>query len=246
MNMDVQGSVALVTGANRGLGKAYVEELLAANCSKIYAGMRTPQPSGDDRVIPVRLDVTSPEAIGDAARMCSDVNIVINNAGVMFSAPILSAYAEEAIRAEMDVNVYGPMRMARAFAPILAANGGGALANMLSVVSWFIPPSVATYAASKHAALAVTESLRIELKAQGTQVVAIHAGFIDTDMAAHITPPKVSPYIVARATLDAIRNGDDIALADERSQQIAAMTHLDRSAQQQQQATWDLLNANKA
>ena len=242
--MDIEGSVALVTGANRGLGKAYVEELLKAGCRKVYAGMRTLEPSDDDRVVPVQIDVTSAGSVAAAARSCGDVTLLINNAGVLLSAPILSDQAQAAILHEMDVNVYGPMRMARAFAPILAANGGGALANMLSVVSWFTSPFVATYAASKHAALAVTESLRIELKAQGTHVVAVHASFIDTDMAAHVTLPKVSPNEVARVTLDAIRNGDEIALADDRTRQAAGMTHLDRSAQHQQQAVWDQVHGN--
>jgi NAD(P)-dependent dehydrogenase (short-subunit alcohol dehydrogenase family) len=208
--------------------------------------MRSPDNSGNDRIIPVSLDVTSLSPIADAARPCDDVDLVVNNAGVMSSAPVLFEDAVEALRAEMEVNAYGPMRMAYAFTPILAANGGGALMNMLSVVSWFTPPMVATYAASKHAALAVTESLRIELQTQATQVVSVHAGFIDTDMVAHITQPKVSPQVVARVTLDAIRDGDDIALADGRSKQVAAMTHLDCSVRQQQQAIWDTLHASEA
>ena len=124
---------------------------------------------------------------------CPDVNLLINNAGVMLKSPMLAEGSEDALRREMEVNVYGVLAMVRAFAPILARNGGGAIVNMLSVVSWFVNPFNATYCASKHAASAVTDALRIQLKAQGTHVVGVYAGFIDTDMAARVNAPKPPP-----------------------------------------------------
>jgi NAD(P)-dependent dehydrogenase (short-subunit alcohol dehydrogenase family) len=220
--MDIENCIALVTGANRGLGKAYVDALLAAGASKVYAGARDKGSiaTTSDRVVPVRLDVTQEDQVRAAAQQCNDVTLLINNAGIMKSSPMLAEGSEEALRAEMEVNVFGILRMARAFATVLAKNGGGAIVNMLSVVSWFVNPGNATYCASKHAALAVTDALRIQLKAQGAQVVAVHAGYIDTDMAAGVDSPKVSAQQVAERTLDGLREGKDSVHADQRSDEI--------------------------
>jgi NAD(P)-dependent dehydrogenase (short-subunit alcohol dehydrogenase family) len=220
--MDIENCIALVTGANRGLGKAYVEALLAAGAAKVYAGARDigSIAASSDRVVPVRLDVTQEDQVRASAHRCSDVTLLINNAGIMKSSPMLAEGSEEALRAEMEVNVFGVLRMARAFAPLLAKNGGGAIVNMLSVVSWFVNPANATYCASKHAALAVTDALRIQLKAQGTKVVAVHAGYIDTDMAAGVDSPKVSAQQVAERTLDGLREGKSSVHADQRSDEI--------------------------
>lgn len=218
--MKIAGSTALVTGANRGLGKAYVEALLAAGAVKVYAGARDVTTISNPRVTPIRLDVTSAEEVAAAAAQCRDVNILINNAGAMLLHPMLSDDSEAAMRREMEVNVYGVLRMVRSFAPILADNGGGAIANMLSVVSWFVSPFNATYCASKYAALAVTDAVRIQLKAQGTQVVGVYAGFIDTDMAAAVQEAKTSPQQVAERTLEGIRIGQDHVLADRSAAEI--------------------------
>src|SRR5579871_5408387 len=201
--MDIENSVALVTGANRGLGKAYTDALLAAGAAKVYAGARDPASVAvtDKRLVPVKLDVTADKDVHAAAESCADVDLLINNAGIMLASPMLADGSEAAFRAEMEVNVFGMLRMVGVFAPVLAKNGGGAIANMLSVVSWFAYPFNATYCASKHAALALTEGVRIQLKAQGTQVVAVFAGFIDTDMAAGIDRPKTSPQQVAERSL---------------------------------------------
>jgi len=238
--MDIKNCVALVTGANRGLGKAYADALLAAGAAKVYAGARNPSSITDTRLVPIKLDVTQPEDVSAAAEACGDVNLLINNAGIMLASPMLAKDSEAAFRAEMEVNVFGMLRMVRAFAPVLAKNGGGAIANMLSVVSWFVYPFNATYCASKYAALALTDGVRIELKAQGTQVVAIHAGFIDTDMAAVVDSPKVSPQQVAERTLAGIREGRDHVHADERTEQIWQAVKTDPAAvHAQMQQQWD-------
>jgi NAD(P)-dependent dehydrogenase (short-subunit alcohol dehydrogenase family) len=238
--MDIMGRVALVTGANRGLGKAYVEALLAAGAAKVYAGACDPASVTNPRVMPVRLDVTAPRDIAAAASVCADVEILINNAGVMNSTPVLAQGSDASMRREMEVNVYGVLAMMQAFASILASNGGGAIVNMLSVVSWFTSPFNATYCASKHAALAVTDAARIQLKAQGTRVVGVYAGFIDTDMTAGITRPKVSPQQVAERTLEGLRSDKNHVLADQRSEDIWKAMRADpaRIAADMQQA-WD-------
>jgi NAD(P)-dependent dehydrogenase (short-subunit alcohol dehydrogenase family) len=218
--MEIEGCVALVTGANRGLGKAYCEALLAAGAAKIYAGARDPSAITDPRLVPVRLDVTAPADIAAAAARCGDLTVLINNAGAMLLSPMLAEGSEAALRRELEVNVFGVLGMIRAFAPILGRNGGGAIANILSVVSWFTAPFNATYCASKHAALAVTDGARIQLREQGTQVLGIYAGFIDTDMAASVAEAKTSPRQVADRTLDGIRRGLDHVRADDSAEAI--------------------------
>jgi NAD(P)-dependent dehydrogenase (short-subunit alcohol dehydrogenase family) len=225
--MEIEGCAALVTGANRGLGKAYCEALLAAGASKVYAAARDPSGIADPRLVPIRLDVTSPADIAAAAGRCGDLTVLINNAGAMLLKPILGEDSAAALRQEMDVNVFGVMNMMRAFAPILGRNGGGAIANMLSVVAWFVNPFNATYCASKHAALAVTDGARIQLKVQGTQVVAVYAGFIDTEMASFSTAPKTPPSQVAERTLDGIRRGLDHVHADQRAEDVWRATRTD-------------------
>jgi NAD(P)-dependent dehydrogenase (short-subunit alcohol dehydrogenase family) len=219
-NMDIKGCVALVTGANRGLGSAYAEALLAAGASKVYAGARDPSGIANPRLTPVRLDITSAGDVAASAETCDDVDVLINNAGAMLLSPVLADGAESALRREMEVNVFGLHAMLRAFAPILARNGGGTIANMLSVVSWYVYPFNATYCASKHAALALTNAARIELKAQGTHVVGVYAGFIDTDMASFVNQPKTSPRQVAERTLDGIKMGEDHVFADRRAEEV--------------------------
>jgi NAD(P)-dependent dehydrogenase (short-subunit alcohol dehydrogenase family) len=238
--MKIEGSVALVTGANRGLGKAFAGGLIEAGAAKVYAGAREPATVTDPRVTPVRLDVTEPGDVTAAAAQCPDVSILINNAGVMLLTSMLTAESEQALRREMEVNVFGTLRMIHAFAPILARNGGGAIANMLSVVSWFVYPFNATYSTSKRAALAVTEAVRIELRAQGTLVVGVHAGFVDTDMAAFVPGPKTPARQVVERTLRAIRLNEELVLADARAEEIRANSRADPAglAARMQQA-WD-------
>ena len=219
--MKIEGAAALVTGANRGLGAAIAQALLDSGAT-VYGAARDPGSITDDRLMPVRLDVTNDDQVSDAARRCDEVSIVVNNAGILRSSASLADGAVEAARAEMETNFFGSMRMARAFAPILRENGGGALVNVLSVLSFISMPQGATYSASKSAAWSLTNALRIELRQQGTLVVAVHAGFIDTDMAAGVSGEKVSPEAVAHQIVTALANDAEEVLADPTSEMVKA------------------------
>ena len=219
--MQIEGAAALVTGANRGLGSAIAQALVDAG-ARVYGGARDSASITNQDVIPVLLDVTSPDDIANAARTCGDVSIVVNNAGILRSSASLAAGAVDAARDELETNYFGSLRMARAFAPVLRENGGGALVNVLSVLSFIAMPQGATYSASKSAAWSLTNALRIELRRQGTLVVAVHAGFIDTDMAADVSGEKVSPQSVAQQIVAAVANDREEVLADPTSQMVKA------------------------
>ncbi len=219
--MKIQGATALVTGANRGLGAAIAQALLDSG-AKVYSAARDTTSITNQDVIPVPLDVTSADDIANAVRTCGDVSIVVNNAGILRSSASLAPGATDAARAEMETNFFGPMRMAQAFTPVLRENGGGALVNVLSVLSFISMPQGATYSASKAAAWSLTNALRIELRHQGTLVVAVHAGFIDTDMAAGVNAEKVSPHSVATQIIAAIEADAEEVLADPTSEMVKA------------------------
>jgi NAD(P)-dependent dehydrogenase (short-subunit alcohol dehydrogenase family) len=223
--MKVAGSIALITGANRGLGLAFARALKEMGATKVYAGARNPKAVTLDGVVPLKLDVTSDEDVAAAASAATDVNLLINNAGIARPGGFLADGAVEAAREQFEVNFVGPLRMARAFAPILAKNGGGAIINVLSVASWMNGPGLATYGASKSAAWALTNGLRIELAPQSVQVVGLHAGFIDTDLARNIDAPKSSPEEIVRTTLDALERGDGQVLADEITRKAHGVLH---------------------
>ena len=227
--MKIEGAKALVTGANRGLGTAIAQALLDAGAT-VYGGAREPASITNDRLIPVRLDVTNDDDIANAARTCTDVSIVVNNAGILRQSASLAEGGIEAARAEMETNYFGSMRVARAFAPILRDNGGGALVNVLSVLSFISMPQGATYSASKSAAWSLTNALRIELRGQGTLVVAVHAGFIDTDMAAGVSGEKVSPESVANQIVTAVASDAEEVLADATSEMVKAALPNDLTA----------------
>ena len=227
--MNVEGAAALVTGANRGLGAAIAQALLDAGAT-VYGAARDNTSITNRDVIPIRLDVTSDDDIADAARTCGDVSLVVNNAGILRSSTSLAPGAVDAARAEMETNFIGPMRMARAFAPVLRDNGGGALVNVLSVLSFMSMPQGATYSASKAAAWSLTNALRIELRRQGTLVVAVHAGFIDTDMAAAVSAAKISPQSVAAQIVAAIEADAEEVLADPTSEAVKAALPNDLTA----------------
>lgn len=205
--MRIRDAVAFVTGANRGLGLVLAQELLAAGARKVYAAARQPERITLDGVERVRLDVTQPDTITAAARACPDVNLLINNAGIALWTGFLAPDAVEAARVEMETNYFGPLLLSRAFAPVLAQNGGGAIVNLLSILSWVAVPMAGTYSASKAAAWALTNGLRTGLREQGTHVLGVHAGPIDTDMARQLTLPKVKPVDVVRQVLRALEAG---------------------------------------
>jgi NAD(P)-dependent dehydrogenase (short-subunit alcohol dehydrogenase family) len=224
--MKVAGSIALVTGANRGLGLAFARALLEMGAVTVYAAARKPEAVTLRGVVPLKLDVTNDEDVSAAVRAAGDIDLLVNNAGIARPGSFLAEGAVEAAREHFEVNFVGPLRMARAFAPVLARNGGGAIVNVLSVTSWMSGPLLATYGASKSAAWALTNGLRIELAGQGTSVVGLHAGFIDTDLTRDIDAPKSSPEAVARTTLEALERGEWEVLADEITRQV----HLGLSA----------------
>jgi NAD(P)-dependent dehydrogenase (short-subunit alcohol dehydrogenase family) len=237
--MKVEGAAALITGANRGLGAAIAQALLDSG-AKVYGAARDNTTITNQDVIPVLLDVTSADDIANAVRTCGDVSIVVNNAGILRSSASLASGAIDAARAEMETNFFGPMRMAQAFAPVLRENGGGALVNVLSVLSFISMPQGATYSASKAAAWSLTNALRIELRRQGTLVVAVHAGFIDTHMAAGVNAEKVSPQSVANQIVAALEADAEEVLADPTSEMVKAALPNDLTALYPAlQAQWD-------
>jgi len=217
--MKIQGAAALVTGANRGLGAAIAQALLDSG-AKVYGAARDTATITNPNVVPVQLDVTNADDVANAARACGDVSIVVNNAGILRSSASLASGAIDAARAELETNFFGPMRIAQAFTPVLHDNGGGALVNMLSVLSFVSAPQGATYCASKAAAWSLTNALRIELRRQGTLVVAVHAGYIDTDMAVGVDAEKVSPQSVASQIVAALEAGAEEVLADPISEMV--------------------------
>jgi len=219
--MKIEGSVILVTGANRGLGLAYARAALAAGAKKVYAAARDPASIDLEGVVPLALDVTRLDQVEAAARACGDVTLLINNAGISRGAGLLGAPdAFEAARAELETNVFGPWAMTRAFAPVLKANGGGAVVNVLSVLSWLSLPGAATYCVSKSAAWSLSNGLRNELRGQGTQVTSVHIAFMDTDMARKVPGDKISPEDVARQTFEAVEAGLPEVLADAVTRQV--------------------------
>lgn len=228
--MEIAGSVALVTGANRGLGAAFCRALLDQGASKVYAGARDPDTIQIDGVIPVRLDITSLADIAAASAMCSDITLLVNNAGILTGTTVLTDDALDGARREFETNVFGTLSMSSAFAPVLGSNGGGAMINVLSVLSWFSVPAGALYCASKAAAWSLTNSLRLELLDQSTQVVALHVGYMDTDMAAGVDAPKASPYDVAGQALAAVEAGAFEVLADDTSRYVRGALSSDLTA----------------
>jgi len=218
--MKIDNAIALVTGANRGIGLAFTRELLARGARKVYAGARDPSSVTQPGVEAIRLDVTKPDEVAAAAARAGDVTLVINNAGVGHQGGFLSADSEEVTRRQFETNFFGMLRMSKAFAPVLAANGGGALLNVLSIVSWMNGGQLAAYAASKSAAWSLTNSLRHELAAQKTQVLALHMAFVDTDLVRAIAGPKTSPEEIVKRALDGLEAGLQEVLADERTQLV--------------------------
>jgi len=218
--MKIQGSIALVTGANRGLGLAFTQALLEAGAAKVYAAARDPSKVALPGATPLKLDLTDPAEVAAAARTASDVTLLVNNAAIARTVAFLAPDAETALRESLETNIFGTLAMTRAFAPVLKANGGGAIVNMLSIASWLSRPALAVYAASKSAQWALTNGTRYELREQGTLVVGVHAGFIDTDMSRQFQGPKSRPEDVVRQALAAVEQGLEEVLADERTREV--------------------------
>lgn len=210
--VNVKGATVVVTGGQRGLGKAVVQEFLDRGAAKVYATARAPKPSEDPRVVSVELDVTNPDSVAALAATAGDAEIVVNNAGVLAARQLLSSDIEEA-RAVFETNYFGALRVAKAFAPILAENGGGALVDILSILSWL--PGSGGYGDSKAALWSATNSLRLELEKQGTLVTGVHLSYTETDMTDGFDVPKNQPRDVARAIVDGIERGDAEVLADD-------------------------------
>lgn len=228
MSYDVEQKIALVTGANRGIGKVIVETLLKHRATKVYAAVRDRASAEDlvvahgEKVVPIELDLTKPETIENAAKMANDASLVINNAGVLRTATPFSDDAIEAIKFEMEANVYGLINMARAFAPVLKTNGGGAFVQLNSVVSMKCFPEFTTYCASKAASYSVTQALNSLLKEQGTLVVSVHPGPIATDMgdAAGLTEIAEPPELVGEAIVSSLKAGEMHCFPDSMAKQI--------------------------
>jgi NAD(P)-dependent dehydrogenase (short-subunit alcohol dehydrogenase family) len=219
--MKIEGATALVTGANRGIGQAFAEELLARGAAKVYAGVRDPAAIADPRLVAVQLDVTDEARVQVLAAELTDIDLVVNNAGTgHFNFP-LDAGLENA-RDEIEVNYLGIVSMTKAFAPVLAENGGGAFVNMLSVLSWFAAPVLSTYSASKAAAWLYSNAARVQLKVQGTEVVGVHVGYVDTDLIAAVEAEKLDPRVVPAAAFDGLEAGEPEVAVDEMSREIKA------------------------
>lgn len=228
MSLDVKDRTVLVTGANRGIGKAILDEAIRRGAAKVYAAVRDVPSAAPlvethgTRVVPIHLDLADPESISAAAQTATDVEIVINNAGVLTNSSALSDNAIESLQFEIDINVYGLIRVAQAFAPVLKANGGGALAQLNSVASVTTFSDFTTYCASKAASYAVTQGLRDSLADQGTLVVSVHPGPIRTDMGhtAGFDDIAAPPALVAEAIYDAIADGRFHVWPDPMAEQV--------------------------
>lgn len=218
--MQLHNATVLITGANRGIGLAFAREALARGARKVYAGARNPASVTLPGVEPIALDVTDPAAVAAAARHASDVTLVVNNAGIASFGGFLAEGGEASARAHLETNFFGLLRVSQAFAPVLASHGGGALLNVLSVASWINSPLLSVYGASKSAAWALTNGLRHDLRAQGTQVLGLHMGFVDTDLTRGIEMPKSTPEAVVRRAFDALEAGAEEVLGDELTQQV--------------------------
>lgn len=240
----IEGSVALVTGANRGIGRAIAEALLNSGASKVYAGTRRLEAVSDlvdkygDRVQPLELDVTNSTQIARAAGAATDVDILINNAGVAahgdshFEDPAWL----EAGKQEVDVNVFGTLELTQAFAPVLKANGGGAVVNIVSVAGIVSFPLFLSYSISKAGLHSLTQATRLFLGAQGTHVVGVYPGPVDTDMAADVPFDKESPASVATRILSAVESGEEDVFPDPMAEGMGGLYFADPKGLERQVA----------
>lgn len=238
--MNIKGSVALVTGANRGIGQAFVEALVQAGASRIYATARDVDSLQDvvaiapDQIFPLALDITRSEQIMAIAQSTLDVTLLINNAGVSGTGGFFAPSTLETAQWEMETNYFGTLNMIRAFAPILKQNGGGAIVNLLSIASVVNVPVFASYSASKAALLSLTQGVRAQLTQQGTLVVGVFPGPVDTAMAENVPLDKVPPIRVAQVTLQAVEQRIEEVQPDPVSEQVFAGIRQDPKAVEKQ------------
>ena len=218
--MDISRCTALVTGANRGLGKQFSLELLKRG-ARVYGGARNPDSIDVEGVVPLAVDVTDPESVAAAAQAAGDVTLLVNNAGIAADVNLLTGDLDGA-RREMDTNYFGALSMVRAFAPVIERNGGGGILNVLSVLSWISYPDISGYCASKSAAWSMTNAVRVPLAERGIVVTALHVGLMDTDMGAGLDGPKADPADVAAQALDVVAAGEYEVLADDTSRHVRA------------------------
>lgn len=214
------GAVVLVTGANGGIGTQFVRQALERGASKVYASARTPREWGDERVVPLALDVTDPTSIANAVAVAPDVTVLINNAGASVASSRILAQSDAEIRENVETNFLGPLFLSRAYAPLLVGRPGAAVIDIHSALSWLAVAGV--YSASKAALWSATNSLRLELTPAGVHVVGVHVGYVDTAMAAHVDDPKTDPADLVRAVFDAVERGEYEVLADQVSAQVKA------------------------
>lgn len=234
--MEIENSVAFVTGGNRGIGEAFVRAFVADGAKKVYVGARDPQAAAHlvaeapGKVFAVKLDVTKPDEIAAAAAQCGDVTILVNNAGAFNHDRLIASPDLSPMRDEMEVNYFGMVGMCRAFAPVLAKNGGGAIANVLSAGGIAASPAMGGYSPSKFAARAATVCIRAELADQGTQVNALIVGSVDTRMASHVAGAKEKPSDIAAVGLNAIRRNVDETDTDRMAMEVRAALARDPKA----------------
>lgn len=221
--MNIRDSIAFVSGANRGLGLSFAQELLARGAKKVYAGVRSVSSMGTDvpGIVPIQVDLTDSVSVAAAAARCPDINLLVNNAGIArVMQSILDPAWIDTAREIFETNFYGLVLTTQAFAPILAANGGGAIINVLSDATWFSRPMLSAYSATKSAAWSFTNAARIELREKGTQVLGLHVGFMDTDMTKGFDLKKTSPKDAASHALSALESGKEEVLVDENTRLI--------------------------
>ncbi|WP_138945176.1 SDR family oxidoreductase [Plantibacter sp. M259] len=219
--MDIAGSVALVTGSNRGIGRRFVVQLLERGASKVYATARRPELVDIPGVEVLQLDITDQASVAAAAEIATDVTLLVNNAGIATQGSMLTGDLADA-RREMDTHYWGNLAMVRAFTPVIEANGGGTIVNVLSALSWFAHPGSGGYAAAKAAEWNMTNAVRLELAPKGVTVQGLHLGAADTDIMAGYDGPMVDPADVARASLDGVAAGASEVVVDEWSAMVKA------------------------
>jgi NAD(P)-dependent dehydrogenase (short-subunit alcohol dehydrogenase family) len=220
---ELTGRTVLVTGANRGLGREFVRQLLGRGATLVYAAARDTATITDDdpRVVPLQLDVTDPESVARAALAAPDVDVVVNNAGISTPTPVLSADTAN-LRRELEVNLFGPLAVTSAFADGLA-DRSGAVVTMASALSWI--GLGGSYSVSKAALWSAIDSMRLDLGPRGVQVLGVYVGYVDTDMTSGVDAPKTPPADVVRQVLDGLESGASEVLADETARQVRAALH---------------------